>query len=84
MISANRDKTTEDHTIAAETGNECADPASIEGAGASAGVNTESCAAAAAAMIATKKNTAKALIDLNCAIYRERVMCFRERKPRGS
>ena len=72
MISANRDKTTEDNTIAAETGKECADPASIEGAGT--GVIPESCADAAAAMIATTKNTAKALIDLNCAIYRE-IMC---------
>ncbi|CAL5382080.1 unnamed protein product [Camellia sinensis] len=77
-MSATKDKARDEHTTAAEMGNENADPASMPGA--DAGAIPKSCAEAIAEKRATTKKTAKALNELmfaiaNC-IYIERESCF--------
>ncbi|CAL5382082.1 unnamed protein product [Camellia sinensis] len=63
---ATKDKASDEHTTAAEMGNENADPASMPGA--DAGAIPESCAEAVAEKRATTKKTAKALNELMFAI----------------
>ncbi|CAL5382092.1 unnamed protein product [Camellia sinensis] len=73
-MSANKDKSTDEHTTAAEIGNANADPASMPGAAAGA-----SCADAVAEKSATTKKTTKALNELMFAIA-DRLYINRERE----
>ncbi|GMP41781.1 hypothetical protein CsSME_00011754 [Camellia sinensis var. sinensis] len=87
-MSATKDKTSDEHTMAAEMGNENADPASTPGA--SAGAIPKSCADAVAEKTATMKKTAKALNELMFAtadlsiiyITRERIERWFSRERR--
>ena len=85
-MSATKDKASDEHTTAAEMGNENADPASMPGA--DAGAIPKSWAEAVAEKRATTKKTAKALNELmfaiaNCIyiyIERERELVLLERE----